>query len=294
MADNDDAGGIIATYPTDTIPEARSATSIEPEASLRAELTAQVNGAQQALEAQIDALRHAANMGGDTAALALAQNQLAHLTGLGRRIDHATGGSLASMRAEVMAFVAATQAASQQARTAAATAQPAEMALHAAQAEARHVTGDFVHDFYERRIFDPYLTFASVEEERAYREREEARQRAIAEARALGTPEGDLLALRLSEDQLRDAARYGADQSPDFAPTLESVTGARQSLEQAMGVSGLQAQQDHENAAAGQAALVSPEIIASLRSAGVSVPPADASAPIIADNRIAEAGRTFT
>lgn len=130
------------------------------------------------------------------------------------------GSGLASIRAEVAAFVAAAQVIANQAVASAATTQTAEAALHLANEAARREVTSFVEDFYEKRIFDPFLRFASAEDEAAYREREEERKREIKEALALGTPEGTLKANLLSRDQLLDAGAHGADRSPDYAPML--------------------------------------------------------------------------
>lgn len=129
-----------------------------------------------------------------------------------------------------MAFVAATQAFVQHARTAVVSGQAAELALHAASTAARREVTSFVDDFYEKKIFDPYLQFASKEEEEAYRKREAERREAIEKALAKGTPEGDLLANRLAIDQLKDAGAHGADQSADYAPMLAGLRGTEAKL----------------------------------------------------------------
>lgn len=232
-------------------------------------LLEQIAGAQQALEAQLEILRHAATVGGDTASLAMAQSQLSRLGGLHQRIEQMHGGSLAAIRAEVMATVAVSQTMSQQARSTVASAHTTEMALHAAEAEARRVTGDFVHDFYERKIFDKFLDFASSEEEEAYRQREAERERAIRDALAEGTPEGNLRALELSKEQLLDAGRYGASDSPNYQSTLNRIDAAQEPLERTLGVDKAIIQQEAEAALAPtEAPLVSPDIIATLRSTG--------------------------
>ena len=253
------------------VADARRVLPVEPEASLRAELVGELGAAQSILETQIETLRHATQLGGDGSALVLAQNQLAHLSRLAQRIDHANGQALTELRAEVTAIVAATQSTAQQARSAAVSGEAAEVALHAAQAEARRVTGDFLHDYYERKIFDPYLRFASPEDERAYRDREEARLRAIEEARALGTPQGELQALRLAQEQLRDAGRYGAADSPDYQPMLDRIDGAIKPLEQAIAVEPRARQEAEAAFTSTEAALVSPELIATLRATGAVV-----------------------
>lgn len=250
----------------------------DPNASIRPILAAELSSAQAALESQIEQLRHAAIATGDSGSVANAESQLQRLALLGRKLDHASPEALRAMQAEVLAVIANAQQTAQQVSTATANARTAEVALHSAQAQARRVTDDFLHDFYERKIFDPYLTFSSPEEERAYREREEARQRAIEAARAQGTPQGELTALRLSQEQLEDAARFGADRSPEFAPTYNRVVQARGDLEQALGVSPEASQQASLQEPAVPPSLVCPDIIASLRNAGVSVP-SDTAAP---------------
>lgn len=230
-----------------------------------------MNGAQAALEAQLDELRHAASLGGSTAALVIAQNQLTRLGGLQRTIDQAHGVSLASIRAEVTAVVAATQATVQQTRSAAATGATAEMALHEAQAEAHRVTGDFMRDFYERRIFDKYLDFASPEEERAYREREEARRIEIERARAEGTPQGELRALDLQREQLLDTGAHGGKDSPRFQAMLDENWAARDALAGAIAASPPEQQRADDPLAPTEAALVSPDLIATLRATGTTL-----------------------
>ncbi len=205
--------------------------TVEQEASFRAELLSELSAAQAALEDQVETLRHAAATGGDAASLAIAQNQLQRLAALGHRIDHAAGGQLASIRAEVTAVVAASHSAAQQSRSAAASGHAAEQALHAATDAAHRVTADFMRDHYERKIFDPYLRFASAEDEQAYRQREEERRREIEKAQTEGTPEAELRALKLAEEQLKDAGAHGADRSPIYAPKVASIREARANLE---------------------------------------------------------------
>lgn len=280
---------------TDRTSHAHRPQSGEPDARIRAELTEQIASSQALLESQIDLLRHAAAQGGDTGTLVLAEQQLARLAGLQHHVAH--GGDAATLRAAVRATVEAVQAIVPQTRTSAANGHAADRALHQAVDQARRVTDDFVHDFYERRIFDPYLSFASPEEEQAYRDREEARQRAIEAARALGTPEGDLLAVRLSREQLEDAGRHGADRSPDYAASLDALRTAEEGLGQALGsareTEGLEALStaDSPASAAGEAPIVSPDILASLRNAGVSMAPPDASLPTAGGIRQSEPGR---
>lgn len=145
------------------------------------------------------------------------------------------GSGLVSIRAEVAAFVAAAQVIANQAAASAATALTAEAALHLASEAARREVASFVEDFYEKKIFDPFLRFASAEDEAAYREREEKYQRDIQAARALGTPEGDLRALELVEAQMLDAKAHGAGDSGQFAPMAAGIASKKAALKAALG-----------------------------------------------------------
>lgn len=190
----------------------------------------QIAGAQGELESNIEVLRRAAVAGGDAGALGQAEAQMQALTRLQHKIGRADPSTLAAIRAEVVASVAASVALTQTARTSAANAQTTEVALHAAQAEARKVVDDFTHDFYERKIFEGDLKFTSPDDERAYREREEQRRREIEKARAEGTPDGDLRATSLAIAQLEDAGAHGAKANAAYQPTLDGLQSARRDL----------------------------------------------------------------
>lgn len=274
---------------------ARRAQPAEPETSLRAELVEQIAGAQGELESNIEVLRRAAVAGGDAGALGQAEAQAHALARLQHRIGRADPSTLAAIRAEVVASVAASVALTQTARTTAANAQTAEVALHAAQAEARKVVNDFTHDFYERKIFDPYLKFASAEDERAYREREEKNRREIKKARAEGTPEGDLRALNLTREQLRDAGAHGASASPDYARLEQQTAAAEQNL-----AAQIAARQGHATQpepaidpldAIAPSKNIPPSIIANLRAAGVSIPPPETQGHGVTTTAAAETNR---
>lgn len=212
-------------------------------------------------------------MSGDGAALAAAQGQMSRLSGLQHRIERAHGGGLAAIRAEVMASVAATQTMAQQARSTVTNAQAAEVALHAASAAARREVTSFAADFYERKIFDPYLRFDSPEDEAAYRQRAEQRQREIEKAMAEGTPAGTLRAAELSIAQLKDAGVHGADQSPEFEARLNGLTNTRNALAARLPTSPqsdiASAPPRHDPTAD---VAISSDILASLRNAGVVMP----------------------
>ena len=243
-------------------------------------MLAKVAGAQGDLEKQLAELRHALSDPAAGAALAQSVTQLRTLAGLQQRINGADLQGLAAIRAEVTASVAATQAVVQQAQTATGAAQITQATLHLASEEARSSVNGFMDDYYKRRIFDPYLKFASAKDEEEYRSREAERQQQIEKAMAAHTPEGDLRAANLSLDQLHDAGAHGADKSPDYARWDKSLTEKRDSL-----ASGI----DAMNAGTGTAksptpdplsqvkpdANVSPDVLASLRSAGVTMPEQD-------------------
>lgn len=230
-------------------------------------MAGQIASTQAQLEVHIEDLRRAAGAGGDAGALGQAEAQLGRLGTLARRLEQAGPGGLAALKAEVLAANFAAQALAQQSRTVAATAQNTEVALHAARHDARKAVDDFTRDFYERKIFEKDLRFASEEDERAYREREEQRRREIEKARAEGTPEGDLRALRLAKEQLVDAGAHGADQNPQYAPMLKGIDSATRRLEAAT------ANRDAERRieASQTAALdVPPDVLAVFRDSGMT------------------------
>ncbi len=182
--------------------------------------------------AQAEIAASLAQLAGNPAALALAETQLQGLTALQNRVAQAHGSGLTSIRNEVVAVAAAAQMAAQQAR--AASASSGGLTVQMAADAARRAVQSFMDDYYEKKIFDPYLRFASAEDEDAYRRREAERREAIEKALAEGTPEGLLRANRLAEEQLRDAGAHGADQSPDYAPMFDRIRGTRTDLETAI------------------------------------------------------------
>lgn len=165
-----------------------------------------------------------------------AQSQLQGLSRLQQRLAGACGADLVTLRAEISASIAATQLLVQQSRVAAAT-QSAEAVLREARQALREEVTALAEDFYEKKKFDPYLRFASAEDEAAYRKREAERQRQIADARAKGTPEGDLAAARILGEQMDDAGAHGADASPEFKPDRADLVAATARLKSALGPS---------------------------------------------------------
>jgi hypothetical protein len=227
-------------------------------------------------------LNDAVARGADGAAIAQARAQLTVLARLQRRVADASPVGLASMRGEVTATVAATQAITLQG--APSGAQPyrtAQVALERASAAARLTTTNFVHAFYDEHEFDKYLRFASTEDEQEYRRREDERKQAIQKALDEHTPEGNLRAANLSLEQLHEAGAHGANRSPEYAKWDKDLTEKRDTLAR-----GIDNQKAVENTSKtpppDPLSLVqpnvnaSPEALAALRAAGVVMPEQDA------------------
>lgn len=180
----------------------------------------------QIVGAQFELERAIAELTRSGASAGLAQGQLQALAKLQRQIGDAGGPALASLRAEIATTVSESRAIIQQGANAARGAEAAEIeTLATASAAARATAQSFMHDFYERKIFDPYLRFSSVEDEAEYRKREGAYRKAIDAELAKNTPEGDLAATKLARSQLADAGAHGADASPEFADRMASLDG---------------------------------------------------------------------
>jgi hypothetical protein len=162
-----------------------------------------------------------------------AQSQLQGLGRLKQRLAEARGGDLVSIRAEISASIAATQLLVQQSRVAAAT-QSVEEVLRDARRAVREEVTSLAEDFYEKKKFDPYLRFASAEDEAAYRQREAERRQRIEEEMAKGTPQGDLAAAKLLSEQMKDAGAHGANASPEFGTRMTSLSTATTKLQGAL------------------------------------------------------------
>ena len=204
----------------------RPALPVEAQANLRAALLVELMKAQTELASAVTAMQRD---GADPVLVSEGENQRQLLAALQSQLANGSL-SVAALRDAVSSGVAASAAVVQQARAQTGNAREANLqALHTASAEARRSTEDFVQAYYEDREFDPYLHFQSEEEERAFREREAERRKAIEEALASGTPEGDILAGKLAHDQMVDAGQYGADESPDYGPMLNELSRANKS-----------------------------------------------------------------
>lgn len=91
------------------------------------------------------------------------------------------------------------------------------------RAQSRAALSSLADDYYRQRKLDPYLQFASADDERTYRERERENQEAYTREMAKGTVEGEVRAREILKQQLRDAGAHGADRSPEYAEMLATA-----------------------------------------------------------------------
>lgn len=193
--------------------------AVDPEASLRTELTGAIAAAQFALESAIAEL---SQMGGD---LSESRSQLAAIVQLRQQLGSASGATLANLRSEIVAASTAATSAIQQARTASANAATADLA------QAASASREQVNSILQgMKDFDPYLQFDSKADEEAYRRREQERNQYIAAQQAKGTPEGDLNAAGATVGQMADAHAHGAGSSPEFETRWNALVGTTQRL----------------------------------------------------------------
>jgi len=207
-----------------------AASPHDPEASLRAELSAKIAGAQSDIASKLTELRNSLASAQGGLAITQAESQLRGLSTLQQRIGIADANGLSAIRSEVAATVAATQALVQQAQQGTSAAQSAQVALAQASEAARNSVNDFMHGYYDRHEFDRYLQFSTQKDEEEYRRREAERKQAIDAAMAQHTPQGDLKANQLSIDQLKDAGAHGANRSPEYKPMLDGLEKTREQL----------------------------------------------------------------
>jgi hypothetical protein len=180
--------------------------------------------------AQIDianAIAELARSGADSATLA---NQSHALQQLQSKVGSANLGSLLALRSDVTIAATSATALANQAISTAANASLTNANLSPMQ-RARASIEAVQRDLFEKRVLDPYLQFASAEDEEAYRKRERERKEAIDRERAKGTLEGDRNAASILDQQLLDAGAHGADRSPDFADMVQQVKSATADLQ---------------------------------------------------------------
>ena len=191
-----------------TVSEGQPTLSVDPEASLRAELLGTIAGAQFDID---NAIAELARSSADTSALT---NQRQSLQQMQKQVSSASFATLAGLRAEIAGAVATTQALAEQGRAIATSAgQAAAEALATASANSRAQVTSIIRDMHR---FDAYLHFESAEDEAAYRKREAERLAYINAQHAKGTPEGNLNAAGAAVGQLADAKVNGAGDNPEF------------------------------------------------------------------------------
>ncbi len=251
-----------------TVSEGQPTLSVDPEASLRAELTSEIAAAQIDIA---NAIAELARSGADSATLA---NQGHALQQLQSKIGSANLGSLLALRSDVtIAATSATALANQATSTAASAA--ANTNLSPSQ-RARANIEALGRDLFEKRVLDPYLQFASAEDEEAYRKRERERDEARMRALELRTPEGDRRANELIQDQLRDAGAHGADRSRDYADMVQQAESVTADLKTAQQTQEKVTARPSVDAIKGEQPTISDDglgdILASLKAAGVTTP----------------------
>lgn len=237
--------------------------SDDPLASQRTELLGNLVAAQFDLERAIGELMQS---GAGTGA---AQSQLLKVGQLMRVIGSADAHTLAAMQASVAGLVGEAQAIVQQGREAANRTDDGDT-LAAVDARTGATVQRISADLFERKIFDPYLRFDNAEEEAEYRKREAEREAYIKRELAKGTPEGSLNATNAAIDQIKDAGRYGADQSPDYQRLLNEAEAAEGALRTAISREASPAKgQPGTTPAAPERQDELTDILAALREAGV-------------------------
>lgn len=188
-------------------------------ASPGTELEAQLSAAQAEIEAM---LREAA--GTDAAATARAGVQLQLLARLQRTLANGDVTNDPAFRVAVTSAVAEAVTIAAASRDAIAVVRSAENdSIAITSAATRRAVQELSRDMYERRIFDPYLQFASAEDEAAYRQREAANRAYIDAEMAKNTAGGNLNAAGATQGQMLDAAAHGADRSPEFKERWEAL-----------------------------------------------------------------------
>lgn len=202
-----------------TVDRDQQAKAVDPQASLRAELLGQLVGAQLELQKIV------AELARNGASTTLGDNQLQALAQLQRAVSVADLKSLIALRSEIGAAVTSSQTAVQEGRSVADNATAVSPA-----AAARQTISEIGHDYYDRKVLDPYLKFSSEEDEAAYRKRERENKEAYDREMAKGTLEGDRHATEIMQRQLQDAGAHGATASPEFAGLMAKTQQAKADL----------------------------------------------------------------
>lgn len=206
-----------------TVERGQQTATVDPLASQRTALLGQLLGAQFDLERAIAAL---AQSGASTTA---ADAQLQALTGLQARIGTASPSELRSLTAEIASAVLLAQQAASTAQNEAVAERGTNLAANIVQAAAE--AHDAMHAAIDHlRDFDPYLHFASPEEEAAYHQREAERLAYIKAQEAKHTPEGELNASGAAVGQMVDAKAHGAGDCPEFQQRWDALVTTTEKL----------------------------------------------------------------
>lgn len=182
--------------------------------------------AQFDLEVAIAALTRS---GGDAAT---AQTQLQNITQLRNQIGTASPTALAALRSEIVAAVAQSQSAVQEARSASSGGSVADVGTVASLANhAREQASSFMRDV---RQYDDLLQFDSDADRDAYRQREEERRKRYEAEAAKGTPEGTLNANGAALGQVADLAAHGGSADPALMRRLDDLADSTAALRAGM------------------------------------------------------------
>jgi hypothetical protein len=200
------------------------------------ELREQLSSAQRELDLAMLDMREA---GADESAIATLRAQAQNLVQLQRAVTDRGRGSLDDLKGPITAAIAASTAVAMSGRETALAAKGTDAASMAAiSAATRREVESLSRDMHERKIFDPYLSFASAEEEAEYRRREAENKRYIDAELAKGTPEGDLNAAGAAQGQMLDTAAHGAADSPEFKERWEALEKTAREQREAVRASG--------------------------------------------------------
>lgn len=156
------------------------------------------------------------------------QLQLSMLVVLRQQIGTASPATLSAMSNEIVGAVTQAQGLVQQARANAAN---GEASAASNTAKARQLMQSVADDLFRQKLLDPYLHFATAEDEAAYRKREQDRSIAYDDEIAKQTAEGNRRAASILQSQLADAKAHGADRSPDMAAIERQLAETGQNLQ---------------------------------------------------------------
>lgn len=177
--------------------------------------------AQFDLESALSASRGGANA-------ASIDRQLDRLAQLQRQLGTANPAALATLRGEIGAAVAQTQALVQQARDEAAGAAAGDSPDIVALADrAQSQAASFMRDLHQ---YDALLQFDSAEDRAAYEQREAERRRRYEEELAKGTPEGKFNASGEALGQMADLAANGGSADPALMQRMDELADSLSEL----------------------------------------------------------------